>query len=546
VTSKRRAWLLLSFSALSCLKQGSTSAVQSGEPWVELRSQHFRVVSDLGEEQANRVIGSFEETYGLLGKVVFGGSAVPSFETNALIFEHNQDLTQFVGDGFGGQYMPWLPNDIEPAPTVLASGTLSPFARIVFTHELTHRFNHVALGPTPTWLNEGLADYYSTIRSEGDGPVVGEIDPRYMCTPDGLGDLECYQYDKLPGNRLPRASDVIKLDHETFYRRQGALEKGAATWEQKRTRSENYGVAWLLVHLLMHGQAAYAQQFRSKLAAPPSPLKGAELAEIVARVPAAQLDRDFHAYLQNSIPWRQHHAGLPKLPSDLSRRTLQDREVLLWWARLDAFDGKFARRAHDRLLAARDQPAAGADAAGIGAASFWLGRYSQLHNDGDQAAQHYRHALELEPGNPEYLYGLLNLYWADGHGMTWLQAARSVHVGQTIAELAHTARSASQLNAVAAYQLFAHDLPAALETSARACQASPDCWSCFHNRAAALSAAGQRSEAAEAEREAQSRLPEGAAADMVKLVSRSVDYYERAASDPSSVDGEPRPGILAP
>jgi hypothetical protein len=130
--------------------------------------------------------------------------------------------------------------------------------------------------------------------------------------------------------------------------------------------------------------------------------------------------------------------------------------------------------------------------------------------------------------------------------MTWLQAARSLHVGQTIAELTKTARSASQLNAVAAYQLMGNDLPAALETSARACQVSPDGWPCFHDRAAALARAGQRSEAAEAEHEAQSRLPEGAAVDMAKLISRSVDYYERAARDPSSVEGEARPGLLAP
>jgi len=543
VKPTRRAWLLLGLAAVGCLKQGSTSAVQSGEPWAELRSQHFKVMSDLGEEQANLVIGSFEETYDLLGKVVFGGSAVPSFETNALIFEREQDLRQFVGDGFGGQYMPWLPNDVEPAPTVLASGTLSPFARLLFTHELTHRFNHVALGPTPTWLNEGLADYYSTIRGEGDAAVVGEIDPRYMCTPDGLGDLECYQYEKLRGSRLPRASDVIRLDHESFYHRQGALEKGAATWEQKRSRSENYAVAWLLVHLLMHGEKGYAKQFRSTLSAPSSPLKGAALADIVMRVPAAELNRDFDAYLQNSIPWRQHHAAPPKLPSQLERRTLHDSEVLLLWARLDAFDGKFAGRAHDRLLAASEQRDTAAD---VGAASFWLGRYSQLHDDTGGAEQHYREALELEPGNPEYLYGLLNLYWADGRGMTWLQAARSAQVGKTIAELSKTARSASQLNAVAAYQLFGHDLPAALETSERACQASPDCWACFHNRAAALAAASRPGDAADAEHEALNRLPEGAAAEMVKLVSRSVDYYERVARDPSSVEGQPRPGLLAP
>ena len=419
-----------------------------------------------------------EETYDLLGTAVFGASSVPSFATNAVIFQNHQDLNQFIGEGFGGMYLPSLPNDAEPSPTLLASGTLSPFARISFAHELTHRFNNVALGPSPTWLNEGLADYYSTIRGERGSAVTGEVDPRYMCTPDGLGDLECYQYEKLPGNRLPNASEMVGMGRDEFYGT-NTLEAGSATWEQKRQRSKNYGVAWLLVHMLMHGTQPYAQDFRRKLAAPPSPNKGGELARVVSAVAPAQLDRDFKAYLQKDIPWRQHHAPLPNAPSDLARRNLSDAEMLIWLARLDAFNGKFAARARERLNAANEQMAViPSDRAGAGAAAFWLGRYSQLHDNVDDAAQHYRHALELEPHNPDYLYGLLDLYWSDRHGMTWLEATRSVHVAQTIAALKTLARSANQLNAVAAYELFAHDLPAALATSAQACEVGLDCWSC--------------------------------------------------------------------
>jgi tetratricopeptide (TPR) repeat protein len=536
----------MGLTALSCLQQGPKPPTQSGEPWIELKSEHFRVVSDIGEEDASHVIAGFEETYGLLGSVVFGGSAVPSFGTNAVIFEHHEDLGQFVGDGFGGMYLPSLPNDVEPSPTVLASGTLSPFARLLFTHELTHRFNHVALGPTPTWLNEGIADYYSTIRTDHGAPVVGEIDPRYMCTPDGLGDLECYQDEKLAGNRLPNASDVVGLDREGFYGTD-TLEGGIASWEQKRKRTANYGVAWLLVHMLMHGDQTYAQNFRRTLGAPPSAHKGAELAEIVSAVPAHELDRDFQAYLRKRIPWRQHHAALPNSPSQLSRRNLADSEVFIWWARLDSFRGNFAGRARERLNQARQHGGVPkADGSADGAAWFWLGRYSQLHNDAEQAARHYQHALNLEPGNPDYLYGLLDLYWSDQRGMSWLEAARSVHVGKTIAALSGTARSASQLNAVAAYQLFSNDVPTALRTSAEACRVGPDCWPCFHNRAAALFAAGQAGEAANAELEALNRLSEGAPPRLVKLIDRSVDFYTRAASDPSSVKGEPRPGLVAP
>jgi hypothetical protein len=343
LNTKSRALLVATgLLGLSCIQAGPRSGLASTASWAQLESSHFTLVSDLNDADAGHVIAGFEETYDLLGSVVFGGSQVPSFHTNAVIFESHTDLGQFLGDGFGGVYIPSLPNDVEPSPTLLASGSLSPFARLSFTHELTHRFNHVALGPTPIWLNEGLADYYSTIRSDHGEPVLGEIDPRYMCTPDGLGDLECYQYEKLPGRQLPSATEVMALGRDEFYGTD-SLESGSATWDQKRKRAKNYSVAWLLVHMLMNGQQPYAQDFRRALKAPPSSEKGRDLTSVLSRVPRAELDRDFRAYLKQPILWRQHHAPLPEPPASLARNGLSDAQVMLWLARLDAFNGKFAR-----------------------------------------------------------------------------------------------------------------------------------------------------------------------------------------------------------
>lgn len=538
--SRRLLWTALVAGSLAsaCLQQGAKSPVQSGEPWVALKSDHFRVMSDMGEAEAGRVLASFEETYGLLGRVVFGADAeLPSFTTDAVIFQHHEDMNEFVGEGFGGVYAPSLPNDVEPSPTVIASGTLSPFARLLFAHELTHRFNHVALGPTPTWLNEGLADYYSTIRGEHSEPVVGEIDPRYMCTPDGLGDLSCYQYEKLPGNRLPRASQVIQLDHQSFYGTP-STDSGNASFEQKRARSQNYGMAWLLVHMLMNGKQSYAQEFQLAMVMPPSQRKGAALAAIVNRVPPDQLDADLQLYLKKGMPWRQHHSPTPPVPANVQRQPMTDGEVLVLWARLDSWNGKSEQRAHNRLQQAHDLKAT--------SAFFWLGRYNQLHQNSERAKELYKHALQLEPENPDFLYGLLNLYWSPQSGMSWVEAARSVMVGQTIQALRQTARTGAQLNAVAAYQLFGDDVPGALGTSKRACESSPDCWPCFHNRAAALYADGQRTEALQAERDALSRLPEDAGSKMVELVSNSIRYYEQAERDPEAVKGKPLPDLLAP
>jgi tetratricopeptide (TPR) repeat protein len=536
---QRVGLLALAVLASSCLQPGARAPSASGQPWVELETEHFKLVSDLSGDNAGRVVSSFEETYGLLGKVLFAGQPVPSYRTNAVIFEHHQDLNEFVGEGFGGVYLSSLPNDPEPSPTLLATGTLSPFARLTFAHELTHRFNHVALGPTPTWLNEGLADYYSTIRQEHGRLVVGDIDPRFMCTPDGLGDLLCWQYEKLPGNRLPSATALRHLDRNEFYGTD-TLESGNASWEQKRKRAEHYGLAWLLVHMLMHGPQAYAERFREVMARPPSSHKGADLAELLEHVPEARLDADLKAYLQNRLPWRQHHAPLPP-PSEHRLHALSDAQVLVWWARLDSFQGKFAARAEQRL-----KDASRAAATEASSTWFWLGRLEQLHGTNRAAEDYYRRALRLEPDNPDYLYGLLDLYWGEQSGMTWVEAARSANVSKTIESLSRTARSAPQLSAIAAYQLFMNDVPAALATSRRACEAGPDCWRCFHNHAAALFASGSAPDALAAERGALSLLSEAAPPRLARMLQDAVAFYAAASSDPGSLRGRERPGVVAP
>jgi len=82
--------------------------------------------------------------------------------------------------------------------------------------------------------------------------------------------------------------------------------------------------------------------------------------------------------------------------------------VLLLWARLDDFRGKLGERA----AATACWPSRAADT--DGAAWFWLGRYNALHDQVEQAAQHYRTRSSSSRAIREYLYGLLGLYWS-GH-----------------------------------------------------------------------------------------------------------------------------------
>lgn len=537
--------------ALSCIKppraapgSGDADLAEAGE-WRQLKSLHFTLVSDLGETDAARVLAGFEEIYAVLGGVVLPGVELPDFQTTAIVFAKHSDAREFLGDGFGGVYRSWLPNDLEPTPTVIASGTLSPGARMAFAHELAHRFNHAGMGVTPTWLNEGLADFYSTIRGEKGKPVIGEIDPRYMCVPDGLGNLECGQHQTISGNRLPSASQLLAFDADDFYER--AEDGQVASFDQKQRRSRNYGSAWLLVHMLMTGKQDYARRFREALAAPPSSNKGAQVADVINRVPTATLDRDLQAYLGVRLSWRQHHAPLPPAPRELASRALTESEALVWLARLHSFEGLQSGRAFARLNRASELFAGEsvADSAheSAGEPAFWLGRYNQLRGNVDQAIARYEQAIAVAPDKPEYLYGLLTAHWREAKPS---DLEPSSPIAKTIAALTPVASSPQQLNAVAGYQLVTNDVTAALTTSERACRAGPDCWPCFHNRALILFYAGRAADALQVERQAQARLTEHTPPQLVAIVLRALDYYEAAGPKGAWLEGRARPSLLVP
>jgi len=170
-SERRESVLLLALIgvAAGCIVHGSLKPPsENGEQWLDLRSKHFHLMTDLDAEEAEGVVRSFEQGYARLGRVVFGSEAVPDFETEVIAFRSEGEFREFRPAPLSGQYLGQLPNDQEPTPTMLIYGGLSPENSILFTHELTHRFNHFALPAIPVWLNEGIAQYYSTVRGDVD------------------------------------------------------------------------------------------------------------------------------------------------------------------------------------------------------------------------------------------------------------------------------------------------------------------------------------------------------------------------------------------
>jgi tetratricopeptide (TPR) repeat protein len=505
-------------------------ASAGGNAWSELKTDHFRIVTDLKERDAVNVLAEYEHVYQLLVSATHLSSAqgslqAPSFETQAVVFRDYDELHPFVPAQMVGIYQSSLPNEIEGVPTILASGTLSPFGRVLFAHELAHRFNHVALGAMPVWLNEGLAEYYSTIRGEVSAPVVGESDPENVAAAGGVyhsvGDV-IYQGSLIHADLLPKASALVAFDADGFYA-ESFGNHAPLSYEAKNTQARNYAAAWMLVHMLLHESSDYALRFRELLGKPDTHTTGSALQGVLEHVAAERLDRDFKAYLLKDIPWRQYHPGLSK-PPELTSRALPDSEVLTWWARLDAFNGDSASRAAKRLADAQRANSKDAEV------WFWLGRQAALQGQAADAASNYEHAVELAPERPDFLLGLVTLYIMDSTKSPWPD--REQRLDQTITKLEPVARSPLQLNVLAIRALHAHDLSKSQVFAQKACDAGPDCWECWHTLAEAAFIAGDAARALKLERTALARVPENLSEPAYRALRDAASLYELAAQAP--------------
>jgi tetratricopeptide (TPR) repeat protein len=520
----RALWLVLLLLASGCAGSARLALPSDGgDAWLELRSKHFTTFTDLDRAEAARVVAELEQKYALLDAALLRGSAAPHFTTRVVVLRTQDEGIEFLGNA-GGKFRPQLADDIEPMPTLIVAGQLSPFARTSLAHELTHRLSRVALGSLPTWLSEGLAQYYSTIGGDPSAPVVGESDPVNVAasgsvrgTPSALilgGEL-------IQVAHLPKASALIALDREAFYAK--AFDGGRPAYEAERASKHHYLTAWALVHFLLHADHDYAAKFRATFdSRKPGRSTGLELQALLGAVSAPRLDRDFLAYVEEPIPWRERSdPPAPEVP-ELVVRELRDGETLTLWARLDGFHGKDAARARQRLARAFELAPEDPDVL------LWTGRYLAGTGDFRTAEARFKKAKALEPERGEILMALSDLYLDRRNNFA--PGEREAGRRETVQALHRVARSAGELDLLAVHALLSSDGSDALSLAERACKAGPDCWVCFHTAAVAAYAKGDIARAVALEGDALALLPEWSGAHPARVVRETFERFRAEAN----------------
>jgi len=144
------------------------------DPWIEVRSARFRVITNATEPEAQRVARHLERLAETLERTTSGFKVDGGKETRVFLFHDQRSFrlhSPFKDDAYSsvaGLHVPG--EDVEQIAYFLSRrDETMEFA----SHEYIHVVLMRTFGPLPIWVNEGLAEFFSNFLPHERGATIG-------------------------------------------------------------------------------------------------------------------------------------------------------------------------------------------------------------------------------------------------------------------------------------------------------------------------------------------------------------------------------------
>lgn len=216
----------------------------AADKWVEVSTPHFTISSNAGEHEARRIAQQFEEirevfhvTFPTLrldaGKPMLVIAAKNESEFKVLLPDYYVSKDQ---KKLAGMFVPAYDRDFALVRTDVTGTGENPYHSLY--HEYTHFIIRLNFSYLPTWLNEGLADFYGNTLLEGFQTGIGKISINQL--------------------RVMQHFPFIPL--ETLL----SADQRSPLYNERDRATMFYAESWALVHLLMLDPDARKEQLLSK------------------------------------------------------------------------------------------------------------------------------------------------------------------------------------------------------------------------------------------------------------------------------------------
>lgn len=438
---------------------------EGGHPWIEIRTAHYTLQTDLSTDDARETALYLERTRSALLAAGWPRVKPPEDNIKAFVLRDDVEFEQLFARAFGGIFLRRNFTQFvlfygKPAN----GGWFSEHVGHTLKHELTHHLSAYFVLRQPRWLSEGVASYMETLEISDDGgsAVVGFSNTHL------LGVLPARVQDVLAWtNLIPGDVDMLRL----------------------------YSGAWLLVHWMMNVQPEKFDDLQQRL------VKGEDsLSAWKNAFPDTSLDRlnDELRQYRDHGQYRTLKVHVPQVDDVQVGRTLEDAEVHAIRAHLVLqTKGMFKDESIERLQFARREvdEALRQDPGNVSA----LVSMSELQPQMRESLA--RKAVSAHPESDTAWLMLAEVLKSGGHGVSELEDA--LKKAATLAP-----QNATAANDLAWLYVSQKKFMAALPPSKRALQLAPWSSSAWDTYASVAFGLKNCTEAAAAERRALELIPE--------------------------------------
>src|SRR5579884_2252276 len=169
MTPRRRSALALCF----CL--AALVPLFAEQQWTEVRSPNFDIITDAGEKRGREAAQRFEQVRAAFGHIFLNVKLDTPVPLQIIAFGSNDQLRHFAPL--------WRGKPIDLAGfyvdgedrQFIALDSSSTHGWEIAAHEYTHLLVHGAMGDIPVWLDEGLAEYFSTVKLDKGHVAYGAL-----------------------------------------------------------------------------------------------------------------------------------------------------------------------------------------------------------------------------------------------------------------------------------------------------------------------------------------------------------------------------------
>ncbi len=226
-------------------------------PWLEVHSAHFTVITDAGDKKGREVALRFEQMRAVFGVLLGKERLNQSIPLTILAFRNDKTYYQVaplvhIPPTAPGQPVTYQPTDV---PGFFLAGDDQDFIVLnLFEEEswraVAHDFAEMLLNynypPAQGWFDEGLAEYFSSIRVDNKHVELGG-DPELR--PSVSQDLIGNQHETQPPKSLTELlgaqvwlplPDLFTLKHDPSSRNHGTHH------------TLYYAESWIVMHYLLH------------------------------------------------------------------------------------------------------------------------------------------------------------------------------------------------------------------------------------------------------------------------------------------------------